>query len=92
MKLLPGFGPDNWTSELRQWVQGFTPYTGESVADITYHDYEGALTAIFYNEDQKEEWMDQWPTYYLEVKTTSRGLHEAFHMSRAQVDTVRINP
>jgi hypothetical protein len=89
--MLPGFGPDNWTSELRKEVEGFTPYLYESIADFTYLDYQGALTDMLYGEFQREMWKDQWPTYYLEVKSTSCGHREPFHMSRKQIDTVCID-
>jgi len=87
--ILPGFGPDNWTSEQRQEVPGFTPYINESLADFVYHDHTGLLTAMLYGEDQRERWKGQWPTFYLEVKTTSCANREPFHMSRKQMDTAR---
>lgn len=47
-------GPHNWTSELRQKIPGFTLYTGKLVVDFTYPDYNGALTALVYGNDQRE--------------------------------------
>jgi hypothetical protein len=71
-------------------VEGFAPYLYESIADFMYPDHKGVLTAMLYGESQREIWKDQWPTYYLEVKSTSCGHREPFHMSRKQTDTVCI--
>ena len=91
LKMLPRFGPDNWTSELRKEVEGFTPCLYKSIADFTYPNNKGTLTAMLYGESQREMWKDQWPTYYLEVKSTSHGHHEPFHMSQKQIDKVCID-
>lgn len=58
------------------------------MADFKYPDCEGVLTALFYGDEIKEAWKNHWPTFYLEVKSTSGGRHEPFHMSRAQVEHV----
>jgi hypothetical protein len=85
---LPNFRPDNWTSELRGEVPGFESYPPGSLGDFTYHDNNGVLTALLYGKDRKEMWQDQWPIYYLEVKSTSGSAGEPFHMSKRQVEIV----
>ena len=60
-----------------------------SIADFTYRDDQGAMTCLIYSQAQKEAWKDCWPTYYLEVKSTSGESHESFFMSRNQLATVR---
>jgi hypothetical protein len=90
LEKLPGFGPDNWTSELRCYAPGMTPYEGSSVLDFIYHDNEGILTKLWLGEDKMEEWRDQWPAYHVEVKGTSGTAQEAFHISRRQLEIVSI--
>lgn len=69
-------------------MQGIPPYRGKSIADFVYNDHNGTLTALLYDDDQRNAWKDQWPTYYLEVKSTSRSQKEVFHISGPQVETV----
>ncbi|KAH9928330.1 uncharacterized protein B0H18DRAFT_1000819 [Fomitopsis serialis] len=87
-KLLgPSFGPDNWTSELRGQVPGFTYYEGNPLADFRCPDDNGVLTGRWYGEEVKKRWEPEWPTYHVEVKSTSRSREEPFHMKRAQLRT-----
>ena len=88
----PDFTEDNWTSELRGLVPGFSPYLGTSLADFRYADTSGVLTNLWFGTKQKKAWKDRWPTYHLEVKTTSGGVNEPFHMSSAQLQLVRSPP
>ncbi|KZV84329.1 hypothetical protein EXIGLDRAFT_842290 [Exidia glandulosa HHB12029] len=80
--LLPDdFGHENWTSELRVHA-GFPPFEGEELADFQYRDTSGALTrALFASEP---DLMDARPEYLIEVKSTSGGQSEPFHMKRRQ--------
>lgn len=86
---LPDFGPDNWTSELRGRVPGFQPYKDPqaAVADFYYHDSQGALTALWWGTE-KNEWIDRWPVYHIEVKTTFDDTAKSFHMSKSQLALV----
>ncbi|TFY59488.1 hypothetical protein EVJ58_g5746 [Rhodofomes roseus] len=90
-KLLgPNFGPDNWTSELRGQVPGFTHYEGDSLADFRCPDDDGILTRLWYGGEVKQRWQSDWPTYHIEVKSTSRSSEEPFHMKRVQLRTVSL--
>lgn len=64
------------------------PYAGPSLADFKYTDCQGVLTGWLYGNETKEAWEDNWPTFHLEVKSTSGGEGEPFHMSKAQIDYV----
>lgn len=84
------FGPDNWTSEARGIVDGFTPFEGSSLGDFTYHDQDGILTRIWYDGDSAvlEAWEGKWPTYHIEVKSTAGTAQDPFQISRHQLDIV----
>jgi hypothetical protein len=78
--MLPGFGPKNRTSSERG-----------SLADFRYEDEKGTLTGILFGEQKKTAWEFAWPTYYLEVKTTSvADEQEKFYMSKPQCMHVSI--
>ncbi|KZT67394.1 hypothetical protein DAEQUDRAFT_390210 [Daedalea quercina L-15889] len=80
----PGFGPENWTSERHGLVPGFTHYEGSSITKFRCPDDNGALTALWYGEDEEPP---AWPMYHIEVKSTlHRGM---FHMTQQQLRTVR---
>ncbi|EPT01725.1 hypothetical protein FOMPIDRAFT_110960 [Fomitopsis schrenkii] len=83
ISLGPDLTEDNWTSELRGLVPGFSQYSGTSMSDFRYEDSSGVLTNLWFGTKQKKE-NNCWPTFHLEVKTTSGGLNEPFHMSSAQ--------
>jgi hypothetical protein len=86
--LLPDFGPENWTSELRSYYPGLEPFTGSSPADFTYADCQGILTAKLFDDGTRANWNGRWPKYLLEVKSTSREEQEPFHMSQSQLQHV----
>jgi len=90
IRLLADFGPDNWTSKLRNFVPGFTPFTGEAYADFTYLDRQGQLTRSWFGAEKAAEWHGRWPRYHIEVKSTGGEESEPFHMSRFQMATVRV--
>ncbi|KAH9838232.1 uncharacterized protein C8Q71DRAFT_906078 [Rhodofomes roseus] len=81
------FGPDNWTSELRGQVPGFTHYEGGSLADFRCPDDDGILTGLWYGGEVKRRWQFEWPTFHIEVKSTSGSGEQPFHMKRAQLRT-----
>lgn len=82
------FGPDNWTSEARGVVGGFSPFEGDSLGDFTYHDFDGTLTRIWCHS---EAWVESGrPTYHIEVKSTAGTAQEPFQMSRHQLDIVSL--
>ena len=91
VRMLDDFGPDNWTSELRHCVPGFAPFRGNAnvYADFTYDDKRGQLTREWFGPEKASLWMGRWPRYHIEVKSTRGGEEEPFHMSRAQMITVR---
>ncbi|KAB2569987.1 hypothetical protein DBV05_g11337 [Lasiodiplodia theobromae] len=91
---LPNFSATaNWLSTLRKEARvcnGYStlePWNGAETSDIVYHDTEGAFTAQLrekgYLEDRITDVTDN-PTYYIEVKTTTRGCEEPLFMSGAQ--------
>ncbi|TFY59494.1 hypothetical protein EVJ58_g5749 [Rhodofomes roseus] len=88
-ELGPNFTEANWTSELRGQVPGFTPYGGTSIADFRYLDKDGVLTGLWYGQQRKRAWKGRWPTYHVEVKTTSGVATEPFHVSHAQLQVAR---
>lgn len=87
--MLDDFGPDNWTSELRNQVPGFTPFRAQAYADFTYLDSHGQLTRSWFGPEKTAAWQGRWPTYHIEVKSSRGGEEEPFHMSRFQMATVR---
>jgi len=78
---LPEFTVDCWTSELRGKVYKETPFSGEARASITYHDVRGKLTAALYGLRIKDAWGPEWPTYHMDVKTTTGGLERPVDMT-----------
>ncbi|KZT00827.1 uncharacterized protein LAESUDRAFT_731898 [Laetiporus sulphureus 93-53] len=81
----PGFREANWTSELRGEVQGFTTYDGDALADFKYLDKNGILTGLWYGEQVRKAWANNWPTYHIEVKATGGLVREPFHVSQRQL-------
>jgi hypothetical protein len=90
IRMLDDFGPDNWTSELRDSVPGFTPFRGRARADFTYLDRQGQLTRRWFGAEKATAWHDRWPRYHIEVKSTRGEENEPFHMSGKQISTVRV--
>lgn len=68
------------------------PWRGRETADITYVDSEGDLTKLLIEKGylQSQTWEAERPTYYLEVKTTTKDLNEKFYMSRRQYNRVSL--
>jgi hypothetical protein len=88
---LPEFGPENWTSEFRGKFSGLEPYEGSSLADFKYSDRQGVLSTTLFDKETTATWEGKWPNYYIEVKSTSEGDGEIFHMSRSQIRHVSEN-
>lgn len=88
--MLDDFGPDNWTSELRHLVPGFTPFRAQAFADFTYLDSRGQLTRTWFGPEKAAAWQGSWPKYHIEVKSTFREENEPFHVSKHQLATVRL--
>ncbi|KAJ7032739.1 hypothetical protein C8F04DRAFT_645308 [Mycena alexandri] len=86
-KSLPNFALDNWTSELRGNMPGFSPYNSSSVADFRYSDTAGVLTRLLFGDVVRQKWAARWPEYHIEIKSTSDSRSEAFHMSAHQLQT-----
>ncbi|KZT00826.1 uncharacterized protein LAESUDRAFT_764281 [Laetiporus sulphureus 93-53] len=80
------FNEENWTSELRGEISGFTPFQGDALADFRYKDDKGILTGLWYGNQTKSTWAGRWPTYHLEIKTTSGSAREPFHVSQRQME------
>ncbi|KAI0316835.1 hypothetical protein OF83DRAFT_1172518 [Amylostereum chailletii] len=79
------FGIQNWTSNLRSFIPGFPAFNGDAPTDFTYADRTGALTEMWYGEEMKQAWHGRWPTYHLEVKSTTGAIGEPFHVSQRQI-------
>jgi hypothetical protein len=90
IRMLDDFGPDNWTSELRTFIPGFTPFRGRAHADFTYLDRQGQLTRRWFGAEKATAWHGRWPRYHIEVKSTRGEENEPFHMSGKQMSTVRV--
>ncbi|KAI9435206.1 hypothetical protein F5148DRAFT_989928 [Russula earlei] len=89
VRMLEDFGPENWTSELRNFIPGFAPFRGHAHADFTYLDSRGQLTRLWFGSEKAAAWQGRWPKYHIEVKSTRGEEDEPFHMSRIQMATVR---
>ena len=89
----------HWTSTLRA-LAGLPPYTEGEKTDLTYPDTSGHLSKLLaaWVTGKIPKWLVtastsdpmQRPTYWLEVKTTSGGYENAFFISVAQFDLVRL--
>ena len=88
---LPEFGPENWTSKFRGRFSGLEPYEGSSLADFMYSDRQGVLSTTLFDKETIATWEGKWPNYHIEVKSTSGGDGERFHMSRSQIRHVSEN-
>jgi hypothetical protein len=89
LRKLDDFGPDHWTSELRNCIPGFAPFQGQADADFTYPDRHGHLTREWFGPEKAAAWQGRWPRYHIEVKSTRGEESEPFHISRVQMATVR---
>ncbi|KAK0653491.1 hypothetical protein DIS24_g5934 [Lasiodiplodia hormozganensis] len=89
---LPRFSATaNWLSTLRKEARAcaahaaLEPWHGAETSDIVYHDAAGALTAELREKGYfGADAVIERPTYYIEVKTTTRGCEEPLFMSGAQ--------
>lgn len=62
------------------------------MADFQYVDNEGLLTRILFGDDKAGKWAAPWPTYHIEVKSTSDSEQTPFHMSARQLQMVSKKP
>ena len=91
--MLDDFGPDNWTSTVRNCTPGLTPFTASAEAAFTYGDKRGQLTRKWFGPEKVTAWHGCWPRYHIEVKTTRGEENEPFQMSQVEMSTVRpFNP
>jgi hypothetical protein len=89
VRILDDFGPDNWTSKVRNCTAGLPPFYGSANAVFTYNDTRGQLTRAWFGPEGNSAWLGRWPRYHIEVKTTCGEANEPFHMSKDQMITVR---
>ena len=88
---LTGFDTNNWTSRRRGEIPGFEAFDGPSVADFTYRDQGGVLTKAVFDDERSTKWQGHWPTYHIEVKSTSSIPNTPFIMRKDQVLQVRVS-
>ena len=96
---LPGFGLENWKSEIRDRVKILAEYHDletyndrSAIADIEYLDASGNLTRLLTLKGHLAHglWESERPLYHIEIKTTtSPNWQEPFFMSKAQERHVR---
>lgn len=80
---------DNWTSPRRHIAEdSLPPYEAVALADFVYKDEDGVLTALLFDAQVAEQWSGSYPTYYIEVKTTSGEKTAPFFMQKSQIRTV----
>ena len=87
--MLYDFGPDNWTSKIRNCTPGLVPFTASAEAAFTYMDTRGQLTRKWFGPEKVTAWQGRWPRYHIEVKTTHGEENEPFQMSQGEMTTVR---
>ena len=76
-------------------------YRSREITDVTYKDTDGKMTewisrCLDHGENEMPSWLQSlkgsngpWPTYYLEVKSTTDRCETPFFISRNQFHTVR---
>jgi Domain of unknown function (DUF3883) len=80
-----------WTSELRQHVKGFKPWSPPDCdilySDFTVRDQHGKLTNWMNANNVKfpADWQSEDLLYYIEVKSTAKNLEDPFFMSHLQM-------
>jgi hypothetical protein len=84
---LDEFSRDNWTSALSKKYDDDVTLDEES--DFYYHDVNGTLTNQLFGE-RESDWQE-YPEYFIEVKTTSGLADRPFYMSHKQVALVRLH-
>ncbi|KAJ5646964.1 hypothetical protein N7490_003336 [Penicillium lividum] len=94
---LTGWGEWNWQSSIRRYVTlhpdyaDMAPWYGRETADMTYDDMAGEFTALLIDREYlgAEEWADERPKYFIEVKATTGPLDQPFFMSKHQYQRMR---
>lgn len=96
---LPGFGLENWKSEIRDRVNIHADYHDlgncndrSAIADFEYQDNSGNLTDFLIQKLHLPQgfWCSKTLTYHIEIKTTtSSNWQESFFMSKFQERHVR---
>ncbi|KAH8654536.1 hypothetical protein BGZ60DRAFT_532903 [Tricladium varicosporioides] len=94
---LPGFGLENWQSNIRPRVSihpsyaGVEAWHGAESADITYEDSSGAFTNLLMHNGYLDSvvWKDQTPRYFFEVKTTTMECDTTFFLGRGQYERMQ---
>lgn len=89
---LPGFGRENWQSQIRKFVtvhakySDMLPWNGRETSDIVYHDKDRVLTEHLVEKGhlQREDWLKKTPRYFIEVKCTVGKASTPFYISKAQ--------
>ncbi len=97
---LPGFSREDWQSTIRGYAAAHPDYSdivawvGRETADITYSDFDGALTRLLIDKGYlaSETWADARPHYFIEVKTTTGSCSTPFFMSKYQYRRVGAIP
>lgn len=89
----------HWTSKLKAYA-GYEALGEVEITDLTYPDTHGFLSAFIINraeEDKLPDWLaaticpgSKYPTYFLEVKTTTGACNTPFIISRNQLKIVSV--
>lgn len=95
---LPGFGRENWQSQIRKFVtvhakySDMLPWNGRETSDIVYHDKDRILTELLVEKGhlQREDWLKKTPRYFIEVKCTVGKASTPFYISKAQYRRVSL--
>ena len=87
--MLDDFGPDNWTSKVRNCTAGLAPFTASAEAAFTYCDTRALLTRQWFGPEKATAWNGRWPRFYIDVKTTRGEENEPFQMGQDEMTTVR---
>ncbi|KAK4979511.1 hypothetical protein LTR66_010479 [Elasticomyces elasticus] len=87
-----GFTEHHWTSSMRQRA-GLSVFAGceGEYADFTFDDPTKTLTRYLLEHgcECAEDWLHAPLTYHIEVKATTGGCNEDFHMSSNQLEMAR---
>ena len=90
--MLPDFTERNWFSDVRT-IAGFGPVQPGAPSDFIYEDTQGIITTMLFGPDRAAQWRDAqgFPTYLLEVKSTSNQEVQRFHLSPYQLNWVSVS-
>ncbi|KAE9964487.1 hypothetical protein EG328_010419 [Venturia inaequalis] len=93
---LPNFDQTCWQSSIRhraalhQDYQWISHWPGKETADIIYTDHQQVLTKMLVQKNYLDpEWATLYPTYYIEVKSTTGSCDTRFFCSQEQVDLMK---